>query len=479
MKKTLVAMVLVFATFVSVFSMIGCSRKETFENPGNDYEANVDMTDEDYQQTATLTVGVTADPYETELIEAVAEGFKLLFPNVTIETVRISGTDYVSEVDKRVNADNVPDIIYTSESESFSFISSEYFLNLAPYIEAETVNNADYEKQFVPEAWKMGQESYDGDQYFIPRSSDRVVTHLNTKYTDAAIAYWNEKHPSEALPTDIIKNGWTWDDFMDVCAALREYFDSQGWTVSKGRYLVDHTFTWAPIMFSLLKSNNATISDGKNFTLDNEGTIKTAEMIREMIEKGYIGHTATGGANYENGNGAMLFHSSSAIAKYKGYIGDDYDIVTFPIINGDSGVFGFGVPGYGIFAGIDETKRDLAWQFLNYIISYEGQEYLAKAGMKTPSVREDLQDYNTASWGEGYRDLNLEATVWEPERNYSETFFLSYPASKKQILVNTISSFINEVMTYTGTEVGSLKPEYTIASCIEECVKNLNKYIAK
>ena len=94
-------------------------------------------------------------------------------------------------------------------------------------------------------------------------------------------------------------------------------------------------------------------------------------------------------------------------------------------------------------------------------------------------VREDLQDYNTASWGEGYRDLNLEATVWEPERNYSETFFLSYPASKKQILVNTISSFINEVMTYTGTEVGSLKPEYTIASCIEECVKNLNKYIAK
>lgn len=482
MKKTIVSLFLALVTAFSLFSFIGCKKVQPVENPGDDYEVNVDMTDEDYQQTATLSVGVTADPYESELISALAEGFKMLFPNVTIETVRISGTDYVNEVDKRVKANKMPDIFYTSETESFSFISSEYFLNLAPYVRAESKNNPDFEKQFVSEAWVMGQENYKGDQYFIPRSSDRVVTHLNTKYTKAAISYWNGAHPEDPLPEDIIKNGWTWDDFLRVCAALREYYDSKGWTISNGRYLVDHTFTWGPIMFSLLKSNGASIADGTKFNFNNEGTVATAQMIRNLIEKGYIGHSGTGGANFENGNGAMLFHSSSAIAKYKKAlkaVGAEYDIVTFPVINGASGVFGFGVPGYGIYSGIEEGKRDLAWQFLNYILSQEGQNILAKAGMNTPSVRNDLQDYNKAEWGEGYRDLNLAATVWEQNRNYSETFFLNFPAKKKMILVSTLSSFVGEVMTYSGTEIGAMKPEYTIQSCIDECVKKLNKYISK
>ena len=50
-----------------------------------DYTPNIDMTDDDYNQTATLTVGVTADPYETDLVNALGAAFKQLFPNVTIE----------------------------------------------------------------------------------------------------------------------------------------------------------------------------------------------------------------------------------------------------------------------------------------------------------------------------------------------------------------------------------------------------------
>ena len=196
MKKTIVSLFLAFVMALSLFSFVACrGGNSDFNNPGDDYDANIDMTDDDYNQQATLTVGVTADPYESELIKAVAEGFKNIFPNVKIETVRISGNDYVSEVDKRFNAGSMPDLIYTSESESFSFISSEYFLNLEPYIRLETERNAEFETQFVQEAWKMGQENYNGSQYFLPRSSDRVVTHLNKKYTVPAIADCNYNHP--------------------------------------------------------------------------------------------------------------------------------------------------------------------------------------------------------------------------------------------------------------------------------------------
>ena len=123
MKKTIVSLFLAFVMALSLFSFVACrGGNSDFNNPGDDYDANIDMTDDDYNQQATLTVGVTADPYESELIKAVAEGFKNIFPNVKIETVRISGNDYVSEVDKRFNAGSMPDLIYTSESESFSFI---------------------------------------------------------------------------------------------------------------------------------------------------------------------------------------------------------------------------------------------------------------------------------------------------------------------------------------------------------------------
>lgn len=472
MKKNLISILL---AIVLMLTFTACISQREIENPGDDYEVNVDMTDEDYNQTATLTVGVTADTFESDLIKALAVGFNELFPNVTIEIVRITGQDYIVEVDKRVKNQVLPDIVYTSETESFSFISSGYFLNLKPYINAMKTNDPTFEDQFVAEAWKMGQKNYDGDQYVIPRSSDRIVTHLNKTYTDPAIAYWNKNHPDQQLATDIIKNGWTWDDFLDVCAALRAYYDSQGWTVNSGRYLVDHTFTWSPIMFSLFKSMGVEICDESgNWTFNSQQMTDMVEMLRDLVEKGYIASSTSGGANYENGNGAMLFHTSSAITKYNTYIGEGYDIVTFPVINGEKGVFGFGIPGYGINAEIAAEKRDLAWQFLNYVLMQEGQDRLAEAGMHTPSIRKDLSDYNTAKWGEGYRNLNLEATIWEGERNYAEDFFLSFDASKKTMLVGEFSSFMSDILSYSGG-----KPDYTIENCIEVLTANLNKRISK
>lgn len=266
-----------------------------------DYVANIDMTDEDYNQTATLTVGVTADPYESELVNALGTAFKQIFPNVTLQPVRISGTDYSSAVLGRYQAKNMPDIFYTSETESFRFISSKLYLNLDPYIEAETAvyTAADddaaetWNNQFVTEAMKLGQRNYNGAQYFIPRSSDRIVTHLNMKYIKAALEW--EGRPDKSVTVATVRNGWTWEDFVKVCEALRAYYDSQGWTVANGRYIVDPTFTWSPVTFSLFKSNNATFYENGDWTLDSEETKTTIDMIRELVKKGIIAPTNGGG----------------------------------------------------------------------------------------------------------------------------------------------------------------------------------------
>lgn len=470
----LLSMVMVFG----VFAACGGEKKPD-DNPGDNYEVNIDFNDEQYNQTAELTVGVTSDKYEEELIKAVAADFKNIFPNVTIKPVQISG-DYISQIEQRVKTNNVPDIFFTSEKEAFSFVSADLFLNLAPYINAENLaadsvaENKGFESQFVPEAWKIGQENYGGDQFFIPRSSDRIVTHLNTNHINAAITAWNASATADKkLATDIVKNGWTWDDFLKVCEALRVYYNSKGWTAAGDRYIVDGSFGWEPVMFSVFESNKAVLANGNNFVFDSKGTTDSANMIRNLVEKQYIGPKGKG-ANYENKQGAMLFHSSSAIAKYKGYIGEDYDIVTFPLINGDSSVFGYGVPGYGIYSGIKEEKRDLAWQFLDYILSKDGQETMAGAGMCTPSVRQNLQDYNTAKWGEGYRDLNLAATTYLPQKNYTEDFFLAFPSKKKNAMVSAIGSFMGDITAYS-----SGKFQLTVEKCVQNCITTVTKELNK
>lgn len=485
MKKLLTV---VLACSMALFAFAGCGTRPSESGTGGsggtsekqpDYVANIDMTDEDYNQTATLTVGVTADPYESELVNALGTAFKQIFPNVTIEPVKISGTDYSSAVMSRFQAKNMPDIFYTSETESFRFISSKLFLDLDPYITAENEAYtpvgegaaATWSEQFVSDAMALGQQNYGGAQYFIPRSSDRVVTHLNMKYIKAALAW--EGRPDKSVTADIVRNGWTWEDFVKVCEALRAYYDSQGWTAANGRYIVDPTFTWAPVTFSLFKSNGASFYENGSWTLDSAETKATISMIRELVEKKIIAPTNGGGANYENKNGAMLFHSSSAITKYKDFIGEDYDIVTFPVINGESGVTGYGVPGYGIYSGIGEDKRDLAWQFLSFLLSADGQDALAKAGMHTPSVRVDLQDYNTAAWGEGFRDLNLAATTYETSRNYSESFFLNFDATTKTNVLAACSNLVANAMNYGADG----KPTFTAEKCITTAVTALKKAV--
>ena len=51
---------------------------------------------------------------------------------------------------------------------------------------------------------KLGQKNYSGAQYFIPRSSDRIVTHLNMKYVKAALEW--DGRPDKSVTLDTVKN---------------------------------------------------------------------------------------------------------------------------------------------------------------------------------------------------------------------------------------------------------------------------------
>ena len=107
---------IVLSLILTMCLFTGCGNSDPFINPGDDFDVNIDMNDEDYNQTATLTVGITADPAERTLIEAAGNGFKQLFPNVKVEPTVISGQDYSSAVLARIKGGSMPDLFYSARA---------------------------------------------------------------------------------------------------------------------------------------------------------------------------------------------------------------------------------------------------------------------------------------------------------------------------------------------------------------------------
>ena len=120
-------------------------------------------------------------------------------------------------------------------------------------------------------------------------------------------------------------------------------------------------------------------------------------------------------------------------------MGDSYDIVTFPLI-GDDPHIGAGAAGYSIYAG--SKNRDIAWKFLSFMISKDGQNALARAGLTLAPLRADMQDPNLNDWGKGNENINMAAYTWRPELNYATSWQLPFPSGMQQDLLDTMENMV-------------------------------------
>ena len=97
------------AAAIALAGFAGCGSKKESVRPIT--EESLDVP---YDVTAKITVAITADPIEKTLINALAEGFRQQYYNVTVEPVIIQG-EYVKELGNRFAAEknkpgSVPDI---------------------------------------------------------------------------------------------------------------------------------------------------------------------------------------------------------------------------------------------------------------------------------------------------------------------------------------------------------------------------------
>lgn len=455
---------LFIACVLSLGLLVGCTNKKNSSTNTGDYEVNLHP---DKSVTATLTVAVTNYTQEKNIITELAKVLNKEYPNVTVKLEPFS-TPISQQYGSWFSTESVPDILINNSFDMFTLSDKGILLDLDPYLKAEAkdeasdFNIADYYEAYI----KLGQEKFDGAQYMMPRSADRVVCHYNKAIFKAADVDMN-----------LVKNGWTWDDFLTVCATLRDYYDRTG---KNDYYLVDPYFTWEAVYNPIFEAYGVEYfdADGK-VKLQSDATKKALEFIKSIIDKRYAAPMSVEQAGMQANKGCMLFHSqaSSNIAgKLAQYyenkdVDEYYDVVTMPVFKGAEKI-GCGAAGYSVYSG--SKNRDIAWQFLKVLLSKEGQNILADSGANYVPVRKDMADYTDPEnhWGKGFEKCNMSAFTYnsgsgtDPDWNC----YTTYIAQQKPRHASNINSAISGLITnFCGGK--------TYDEAIKSCVNAISRYL--
>ena len=409
----------------------------------------------DENVTATLRVAVENYTAEKKIISEIGEILTAKYPNVTVKIETISG-GISSQYATWFHNKNVPDILVNNSFDMFTLSDKGLLSDLTPYLEAEAADPEssfdinDYYESYI----KMGQANFDGEQSMIPRSADRVVCHYNKAIFKAA-----------GVDMSLVRNGWTWDDFMTVCATLRKYYDSQD--SMKAYTLVDPYFTWEAVYNPIFESYGVEYYDENGeVALESDATENALKFIKSIIDDKYASRPSVEQAGMAGNKGWMLFHSQAAslmATELSVYypdaekVSDYYDVVTMPVIPGHEKI-GCGAAGYSVYDGSE--NKDLAWQFLKILLSKEGQNIMADSGSNYVPVRKDMADYTNPEnhWGKGYEDLNLSAYTYncgagdDPDWNCYTTYIArkapKYASSVGSAISTLIANYCNGVADY-------------------------------
>ena len=128
---------------------------------------------------------------------------------------------------------------------------------------------------------------------------------------------------------------------------------------------------------------------------------------------------------------------------------------------------GAGIAGYCISK--TSANKKLAWAFLRYLLSREGQQAMALHGLNLASIRKDLSDPKVANWGKGYENLNLEAYTWGSEYKMCPEFFKYAPIAAKKSIDTAVRELFND-----GTNM-----KLTIDKAISNCKKAIDDAFAE
>lgn len=304
---------------------------------------------------------------------------------------------YMQSIDTLAGANNLGDIVYTYDTDSGLEIKSKMFEPLDDYIANDPdFDLADYDTSIINSA-----RTYNNQIAFMPRSFDQMTIMINK-------GLFKELDLESEIPTTD-KYGadwenWTWDEMIRICEELRAAMNEKYGNQSSQYYPLVAKFFYNAVYGPVIESFGGNCVDIENMDSGfntthpkHAATVKALEWMQSLVEQKL---TTYGNGNFSGGNNAMVTAVRTSVPVY---LKAGIDLAFAPLpkftknqtgLDNTTTYVGFGSGGYAMNA--ESRNKELAWEFIKFTASEEGQMLIAENGACVPILNSMLTQ--NASW---------------------------------------------------------------------------------
>lgn len=262
-------------------------------------------------------------------------------------------------------------------------------------------------------------------------------------------------------------NDWTWNDFVSVCEDLVEFWDTNREKYPRNYGIRQSVLDWESVWNPIMQSFGANAYDNGEVAIDSQQARSFVNLYKELVTKKITPAWDSGSmSQFVNGYTAFDFTSLGPTYYQKiDVLKDNFDFLSFPLVNGEENAkIGSGFAGWGISA--TSEQRDLAWAFLQYMISEEGQLAMYSSGdTSTPSVLRSLTEEK--SWAKDFKNLNLDAYVVHEDNKMAPAYFKGFNPSHMFDIQYALQEFARNALT----------PSVSVDECISKAKNSLSTAI--
>lgn len=412
-------------------------------------EINVDLPKD---TVADLKIGVLDDPSERKTAQAIIDAFNKEYPNIKITLDPISG-NYTQGLLSRINSGTVPDILYVGDDTISYLAEKKVLLNLDAHMEAADFDTSLYYESMI----KLGQKNQNGSQYMLPRDYNKVVCYYNKDLLEeAGITKDNPLYPHD---------DWTYDEFLDLCAALRNS------SLSSDIYPVDAMLAWPPVFNAFVRSYG-----GELMSVDGKPSFNTPEAkaglsaMKILMDERYTINPMQKTEEIFNSEKAVMAFAVRPVMSNMIELGLNFDVVSFPFV-GEYGYIGAGTSGYGISRTTKHPNE--SWAFLAFMMSKDGQQAFSSTGNAVP-VLKSLATDEDAIWNtipDVQARFNHKAFIQYDERDTLKDYLNGVNVD---LYAKIDSAMLNLLDNYTGWTVTAGDPDEVCASVEKDIIRILN-----
>jgi multiple sugar transport system substrate-binding protein len=320
----------------------------------------------------TIEYSIWGDPQEITSQKKIAEAFKKVEPNITVNVTVSDWDAYWDKLQTGLAGGAAPDVFAMDGPLFPDYQSREVLLDLKPYIDKEGYDLSQLSEQGVADF-----TTADGGQYGLPRDLNVIALYYNKKMFDAA------KVP---YPDDT----WDWNKLVEVAKQLNKDTNGDGKTDQWGFYT--ETTDMENYWLSLVWQNGGDVlaQDGKSTVLNTPEAAGGIQFLQDLIYKHKVmpdpAITAETGDAFEQGKAALEANGSWLIPTHTA-AGLDFGIAPLPkgpVAQATS----VNPTGAVVFKG---TKApDAAWAFVKYLAGPAAQEQLMQLHASLPVSKEVL-----------------------------------------------------------------------------------------